>query len=153
MSRRPRSAPRSWDDERLASHSGYSPSPVPCGAGCNRGRGCLLILMSFIRAYTWGSERCFWCDRRVTYAKDQKLAPGAATRDHLVPRARGISPDGGQNTVVSCRRCNQRRGASSNWVWLVRRRHPKREEVLRYLHARLPRFAYPVLDFRTGREA
>lgn len=92
--------------------------------------------MSIIKAYRWGAERCFWCDRRVTYAEDQKEAPLAATRDHLRPRRRGSSPDGGQNTVVACLECNNKRGHSMNWVWLVKRNHPRREEILRYLRAR-----------------
>jgi hypothetical protein len=56
-----------------------------------------------IRSIVW--SKCFWCDR--------VLAPGEATRDHVVPqyvaKFAGSGRLGGCNTVTACRHCNGQR--------------------------------------------
>ena len=54
--------------------------------------------------------RCVWCGRRLEGLVE-------ATREHLVPRAKG-GPSWLENEVVACRRCNRERGHRGVADWL-----------------------------------
>lgn len=88
--------------------------------------------------YNWGGKRCFWCDRKVTYAKEdvwrvgrRVTAPDTATREHLWPRRLG-GENSKLNVVVACRQCNQARGNLIIWS----PPHPTLEAAAFLRHAR-----------------
>jgi 5-methylcytosine-specific restriction endonuclease McrA len=75
--------------------------------------------------------RCVWCARELRGLVE-------ATREHLVPRAKG-GPSWLENEVPACRRCNRERGHRGVAEWLeecVRRGwHPDVAAVERSLTA------------------
>lgn len=83
------------------------------------------------RAVARDGGRCVWCGRPFT-----GLVP--ATREHLVPRAKG-GPSWLENEVPACRRCNGQRGHRGVVEWLeeCERRgwQPDEEVVARSLDA------------------
>lgn len=54
---------------------------------------------------------CRWCGCAVRRS-DGSDRPDNATLDHIIPRRSG-GPDAVENLVMSCYRCNQRRGRQS----------------------------------------
>jgi hypothetical protein len=61
-------------------------------------------------------DRCFYCGVAVVYTRNQRNGdfdprnPNLATKDHVVPRARG-GHKGKHNIVKSCQRCNLMKGS------------------------------------------
>lgn len=67
-------------------------------------------LHTLLRAFAWS---CLWCGRPVVIA-DARRTSRAATREHLVPRARG-GEDSVDNMALACSRCNNARGGDLCW--------------------------------------
>lgn len=55
------------------------------------------------------NDLLFGRDKCICAYCGEKLFPGKATRDHIVPRARG-GRDAWENVVCACRGCNERKG-------------------------------------------
>ena len=60
-----------------------------------------------IRLRLWEKDRkCRWCGMKLTFEK--------ATLDHLIPKSKGGK--GGENLVIACHRCNQKK---DDQVWTM----------------------------------
>lgn len=71
-------------------------------------------------AYAWKRAYfCYWCGIRVHYARRGHRNfvndDTQATRDHLQPRSAG-GVGSLDNVVVACKRCNNERGARTDWI-------------------------------------
>jgi 5-methylcytosine-specific restriction endonuclease McrA len=60
--------------------------------------------------------RCFWCGAEVkcpwtNMISNGSLPPDHGTRDHILPKSKG-GPRDAYNQVLSCNRCNNRKGNS-----------------------------------------
>ena len=53
--------------------------------------------------------KCFYCDKPLRIKPWRRNRGDGWTRDHVVPTVRG-GPNGGENIVLACRACNQRKG-------------------------------------------
>lgn len=68
------------------------------------------------------NHKCFYCTRTLTNAPFCKdTAKLGYTRDHFFPRSWGYTLSG--NTVLSCDKCNRRKGSTL----------PTREEISRFI--------------------
>ncbi|RZS82808.1 HNH endonuclease [Motilibacter rhizosphaerae] len=81
------------------------PRPAPTSGPRQPGRAARLQL-----AIARDGAVCVWCGRALTGLVE-------ATREHLVPRARG-GPSWLENEVPACRRCNRERGHRPVVEWL-----------------------------------
>ena len=80
-----------------------------------------------------GQRRCPCCGVQLTWNSDN--AHRSATVEHLVPASAGGTYHF-QNTIVTCKGCNNARGAK-NWIGFVRQnRFPKAEWLIgKYINA------------------
>ena len=68
--------------------------------------------------------RCPCCSMPMTTRKSRNPPPEKATRDHILPRARGgellsLAVPGVRNIRIICKRCNERRGLADHCWALV----------------------------------
>ena len=65
---------------------------------------------------------CFYCSKTLGPVSKTSGVPHGFTRDHFFPRDMGLTFKG--NMILSCARCNRKKG----------NKLPLREEVIRYHH-------------------
>lgn len=92
----------------------------------------LRTLKRRVEWYQLGQRRCHCCGLQLNWAQGHK---NSATVEHLVPASYGGTYHS-ENIIITCSKCNERRG-NKDWIyWVTKNNFPKKEWLIKkYINA------------------